>query len=326
MRGTKIISAWRKWHEDAAKRPLRFGRYLIFPGARAKKLSFPQYLAFLSRLVRIPPPEDQPTRLERLGDVWGVWKEDAAKRPIRFGRYLIFPGSSVKRLSLPQFLAFFSRAIALPAKGRKPAGLPLSFQQDQVDFEHLLDIYRKLKPKSVLEIGTCDGGSLYHFLQAAPSGAKVGSIDMMGRLSLDQLKEWAPDGVEPLQHTGNSHDPESVEFAREQLSPIDFLFLDGDHSYAGCRQDWADYIPLMSPNGIVAIHDVRMEYLGKSRKMRRFWEAVVSTTGKREFWAELKANRDYATRELAYHPHPSADPEATVLGIGVVYLSGQPLD
>ena len=36
-------------------------------------------------------------------------------------------------------------------------------------------------------------------------------------------------------------------------SAIDFLFLDGDHSYEGVRRDFENYAPLVRPGGIVAL-------------------------------------------------------------------------
>ncbi len=36
---------------------------------------------------------------------------------------------------------------------------------------------------------------------------------------------------------------------------IDFLFIDGDHSYESCKRDWELYRPLMKPGSIVAFHD-----------------------------------------------------------------------
>src|SRR5207244_11331297 len=41
------------------------------------------------------------------------------------------------------------------------------------------------------------------------------------------------------------------------LSPVDFIFIDGDHSYDGLRQDWEAWRTLIAPGGIVALHDSR---------------------------------------------------------------------
>ena len=41
------------------------------------------------------------------------------------------------------------------------------------------------------------------------------------------------------------------------VAPIDFLFIDGDHSYEGIQADWEAWSPLISHDGIVAFHDSR---------------------------------------------------------------------
>jgi hypothetical protein len=37
--------------------------------------------------------------------------------------------------------------------------------------------------------------------------------------------------------------------------PIDFLFIDGDHSYDAVRRDWKNWSPHVTPNGYAAFHD-----------------------------------------------------------------------
>lgn len=36
---------------------------------------------------------------------------------------------------------------------------------------------------------------------------------------------------------------------------LDFVFLDGDHSWEGIRADWEGFRPLLAPGGILALHD-----------------------------------------------------------------------
>jgi predicted O-methyltransferase YrrM len=43
-------------------------------------------------------------------------------------------------------------------------------------------------------------------------------------------------------------------FEQDGKLPI-FIFVDGDHSYAGVRQDIVDYFPLLAPGGIMMFHD-----------------------------------------------------------------------
>jgi predicted O-methyltransferase YrrM len=40
-------------------------------------------------------------------------------------------------------------------------------------------------------------------------------------------------------------------------SPVDFVFIDGDHSEQGLLADWNAWSPLVEPGGIVALHDSR---------------------------------------------------------------------
>ena len=38
---------------------------------------------------------------------------------------------------------------------------------------------------------------------------------------------------------------------------IDFLFIDGDHSYEGIRADWEGWSSFVAPEGVVCLHDSR---------------------------------------------------------------------
>jgi predicted O-methyltransferase YrrM len=45
------------------------------------------------------------------------------------------------------------------------------------------------------------------------------------------------------------------EHAASGRGPVDFLFLDGDHSYEGLRADWEAWGPLVGEGGVVCLHD-----------------------------------------------------------------------
>jgi hypothetical protein len=47
----------------------------------------------------------------------------------------------------------------------------------------------------------------------------------------------------------------SHEAAVEWAEPIDFLFIDGDHTEHACNRDWTDWSPWIVPGGVVAFHD-----------------------------------------------------------------------
>lgn len=48
-------------------------------------------------------------------------------------------------------------------------------------------------------------------------------------------------------------------FVKQDIQ-IDFLFIDGDHSYEGVKTDFELYSTLLSDRGIIAIHDTDKEY------------------------------------------------------------------
>jgi predicted O-methyltransferase YrrM len=45
--------------------------------------------------------------------------------------------------------------------------------------------------------------------------------------------------------------------ADELAGAVEFLFIDGDHSYEGLAGDWAGWSPLVAAGGVVALHDSR---------------------------------------------------------------------
>lgn len=80
---------------------------------------------------------------------------------------------------------------------------------------------------------------------------------------------------------------------------VDFLMIDGDHSYEGVRQDFEMYHALVRNGGLIAFHDVAIN-------------PDVPEYGVAKFWQELKK----------YHrTHEFIDPETlgkAGMGIGVV--------
>lgn len=42
------------------------------------------------------------------------------------------------------------------------------------------------------------------------------------------------------------------------VEALDFLFIDGDHTYPAVCRDYDEWVPFLKPGGILAIHDSRM--------------------------------------------------------------------
>jgi predicted O-methyltransferase YrrM len=78
---------------------------------------------------------------------------------------------------------------------------------------------------------------------------------------------------------------------------LDFLFIDGDHSYQGVKRDFEMYKSLVNKGGIIALHDIV--------------QAKDSRVGVPRFWAEIKSK--YNTTEIVNNRSQGW------AGIGVVY-------
>ena len=50
----------------------------------------------------------------------------------------------------------------------------------------------------------------------------------------------------------------SHEAAATWTGPIDFLLIDGDHREVAVEQDWNDWYPHVTENGVIAFHDARL--------------------------------------------------------------------
>jgi predicted O-methyltransferase YrrM len=117
------------------------------------------------------------------------------------------------------------------------------------------------KAKSIVEIGIAEGASAFALRSAAPQDAEIFLIDpyLSGRLPGINLMERVAH-----RHVSRSKNASvfwikafSFDAIQSWSKPIDFLFIDGDHSYKGCFQDWNDWSPYIRKGGLVAFHDAR---------------------------------------------------------------------
>lgn len=139
--------------------------------------------------------------------------------------------------------------------------------------EEIKSLYEFLKERSVeniLEIGTAGGGTAYLWSQLA-SGVKV-SVDLLNMPNFD--------GVQFVK--GDSHDETTKQKVKEILGDkqLDLLFIDGDHSYEGVKQDYEMYRDLVRPGGIIAFHDIN------DSRNHRLQGCMVS-----QLWQEIEGNK-----------------------------------
>lgn len=82
----------------------------------------------------------------------------------------------------------------------------------------------------------------------------------------------------------NSHQRSSLEKVRKLLKgqKLDFLFIDGDHSYEGVKRDFEMYAPLVRKGGLIGFHDIALNRKQKSNPVRDYWNQIKHGYGHRE--------------------------------------------
>lgn len=166
-------------------------------------------------------------------------------------------------------------------------GIRFTPSQVPEEITAFLKLLAQRPPAAVLEIGTDKGGTFFLLTRVATPDALLLSLD----LPVNQKSAY-PAWREPLYRgfrreqqrveltRQDSHDPRTREKIRELLRgrKLDLLFIDGDHSYDGVKQDFEMYSPLVADGGKVAFHDIvdRQE---------------TGACGVPAFWRELKQNR-----------------------------------
>lgn len=121
----------------------------------------------------------------------------------------------------------------------------------------------------IVEIGTAQGVSALHLAAGCPSG-HVTTIDIDQDCAAVCRARAAQYGVTNLSAViADSTDPKLAQLLGEDVSTIDLLFIDGNHTYASMQGDYTRFRPLMSDGGLILFDDI--DY---SDEMRMAWSAV----------------------------------------------------
>lgn len=156
--------------------------------------------------------------------------------------------------------------------------------QVRSEITSLASLVKELKPKIVLEIGTAEGGTLFLFSRLVAPDAKIISIDLPGGNFGGGYPEWKISLYKSfsLPHQRlyllreNSHLISTQEHIKEIIgtTPVDFLFIDGDHTYEGVKKDFEMYSPLVKEGGVIAFHDIVVHPPEKNCDVHKFWEEI----------------------------------------------------
>lgn len=136
----------------------------------------------------------------------------------------------------------------------------------------VLEFLESQPVNDVLEIGVAHGGTLMGWASIWPT-ARIMGVDIdLGQLAQDYFL-WFVDAnpdAKLLLAEGPSDDELVVRKVQDNFpTGIDFLFIDGDHTYEAAERDFNNYAPLVRPGGWIALHDASGPHA-----CARFWENI----------------------------------------------------
>ena len=151
------------------------------------------------------------------------------------------------------------------------------------EFAALLSLVRDRDLSVIVEIGTLSGGTLWAWCQIARPDALIVSIDLPGGRfgggydvsTARTLRGYARADQRVVLIRGDSH----LESTRIELGDVldgrrvDFLFIDGDHTYAGVKLDFETYSPLVRQGGMIAFHDI-LPHSDPECEVDRLWATL----------------------------------------------------
>lgn len=144
--------------------------------------------------------------------------------------------------------------------------------QKKFELKMIQEFLKKEKLKKVLEVGTYRGGTAMlwaHLVE--PNNGKVfccdvrfdwGTFQDHGYVESDETvyhrqvynNSHYQNFIEEFQ--GDSHDLNFIKKVKDKVGTVDLLFIDGDHSYEGVKQDFENFFPLVKLGGYIAFHDI----------------------------------------------------------------------
>ena len=174
----------------------------------------------------------------------------------------------------------------------------LGMSQNRKEIEQFTQFLKIRQIKNFLEIGTDLGGSFLLFGNLADrNGIKI-SIDLPYDQSKSR-KQWLLNRNKTINENLknvhllelDSHKLETVYKVKNILGGelLDYLFIDGDHSIDGIKQDFALYSPLVRKDGVIAFHDITYPKIYKG-DLINVWEFWNSLDGDK---FEFKSNDQY---------------------------------
>lgn len=212
--------------------------------------------------------EERLRELPRLGAVWSRVHHAYLRR--RALEWLVGEGLIARDAVLADQIAWG----ALEQRALQKAG----------ELAGLIRLLRRRKLRTIVEIGTARGGTLYAWCELAEPDAVLVSIDLPGgpfgggyaESEIPRLHSLAKPGqtLHLLRRDSHVLSTQSEVATLLGRRRIDFLLIDADHSYEGVKRDFELYSPFVRRGGLIAFHDILPHPTLPECEVDRLWREL----------------------------------------------------
>ncbi len=122
------------------------------------------------------------------------------------------------------------------------------------DMEIVVPEIQKLEPgQNYFEVGVDKGKSLSVARMVAKEGVNVGGVDLRDDPKIPDTEFY-----------------QDNSFVFQLGFKVDVLFIDGDHTYEGCKADIDNWYPQMAKHGVMLFHDADASSPGVVQAIEEF--------------------------------------------------------
>lgn len=244
-----------------------------------------------------------------------VWRKKGTRRFIEIAtNYILIRLSRLPIIYYPIYIAASKELKSIKHDGSPEEVVDKLFEfdgygafnlrtaQEPEELKRACKIVSEENPKTVVEIGTMNGGTLWAWTQVFDEAEKFISIDLPGGNFGGEFGGYTEREAKFFQRFSeeeiicirdDSHKKRTLDKLEEKLAgdKIDFLFIDGDHTYEGVKQDWEMYRDLVAKDGIIGFHDITW-YYREDCEVWKLWDEIKSEYNVKEIVKE-DADRTY---------------------------------
>jgi len=136
---------------------------------------------------------------------------------------------------------------------RHPLTIAWNVYQKPTELFMLSDFLKGNKIKKILEIGSARGGTALYWANMIGDDGIVYSVDIANEKKCYVGTEFEKQIIEMV---GDTHDVSFKQKICDEVGEVDVLFIDGDHTKEGVKDDFNSFKHLVRKGGFIVLHDI----------------------------------------------------------------------